>query len=118
MLKRLVAAIVVLTVVGVYSAPAHAQSITQLGQGHGLGRPTVSPYMNLLTWDQFGIAAGYQTLVKPFQNGRRAAAANSAAISQLQNQVNSGGGGGGGTGGSAAMQKHFLNYTHYYSGLR
>ncbi len=83
-------------------------------------RPSVSPYLNLLIPDQFGIPGGnpgqYQTLVEPFIEGRQAAMANRAGINRLQNQVNNGGARGGG--GSAGFHARYMNYSHYYSGIR
>ncbi len=63
------------------------------------GRPTVSPYANMVFADglgQLGVGGGYQTLVRPFVDGRRAINANSAAISRLESQAASGYAGGGG----------------------
>ncbi|HTU26373.1 MAG TPA: hypothetical protein VMF30_13290 [Pirellulales bacterium] len=98
-----------------YAAQAHAQfGLSARGTGHSLGSPTVSPYLNLLTADAFGnvgIGGGYQTLVRPFVDSRRAINANSAAISQLQSGAFGGGGGGGG-----GASSHFRNYSHYYPG--
>jgi len=85
------------------------------GTSHSVGSPTVSPYLNLLAADAFGnvgIGGGYQTMVKPLVDSRKAINANSAAISRLQS--GGGGGGGGGQGGAAK----FLNYSHYYPGAR
>jgi hypothetical protein len=84
------------------------------GGSHSVGGPTVSPYLNLLAADAFGnvgIGGGYQTMVTPLVDSRKAINANSAAISRLQS--GGGGGGGGGRGGAAAK---FLNYSHYYPG--
>jgi hypothetical protein len=112
MVKHLAAVVGALSVLLLFSAPAHAQTaLGALGQKHSLGGPTVSPYLNLLTVDNFGIAAGYQTLVKPFVDGRKATNANSADIARLQNQVSRGGSRGGGGGGGG----YFMNYSHYYS---
>jgi len=93
------------------SSPASAQDPFR--------RPSVSPYLNLLIPDQFGIPGGnpgqYQTLVEPFIDGRNAAMANRAGINRLQNQVNAGARGGGG---SAGFHARYMNYSHYYSGIR
>jgi hypothetical protein len=103
--------------VSLFSAQAHAQAIGPglKGTSHANGSPTVSPYLNLQTVDAFGIQGGYQTLVKPFTDGRKATNANAAAISRLQSQV--GGGGGGGGGGRGGGPGFFMNYSHYYPGL-
>ncbi len=76
--------------------------------------------MNLVTADalgQAGIGGGYQTLVRPFVDQRRAINANSAAVSQLQGQMARGGGGaygGGGGGAGGGASGRFMNYSHYY----
>ena len=83
--------------------------------GRSLGRPTVSPYLNLVTADalgQAGIGGGYQTLVRPFVDQRRAINANAAAVSQLQGQMSRGGG----TGAPVGTSGRFMNYSHYYGG--
>ena len=87
-------------------------------------RPSVSPYLNLLIPDQFGIPGGnpgqYQTMVEPFIEGRKATQANTSALNRLNSQVNGGvrGGGGSGGGGGGSYLNHYMNYSHYYSGLR
>ena len=87
------------------------------GGSHSVASPTVSPYLNLITSDimsqTFGMSGGYQTLVRPLVDGRRAVNANAAAISQLQSQVNYGASGGGGSAGAAK----FRNYSHYYPSM-
>ncbi len=84
-------------------------------------RPSVSPYLNLLIPDQFGIPGGnpgqFQTLVEPFIDGRNAALSNRSALNRLQNQVNAGAGAGPSSG-SAGFHSRFMNYSHYYSGIR
>jgi hypothetical protein len=100
-----------LVAISLFSGKAQAQNLgTNMSRGtsHSIGSPTVSPYLNLLTSDAFGnvgIGGGYQTLVKPLVDSRKAINANSAAISRLAS------GGGGGAGPGAA---HFRNYSHYY----
>ena len=90
----------VLVAASLVASQAHAQTYgggISRGSSHSVGSPTVSPYLNLLAADAFGnvgIGGGYQTLVKPLVDGRKAINSNSAAISRLQ----SGGGGGGGGG--------------------
>jgi hypothetical protein len=96
------------------TSQAHAQTYGSgfaRGSSHSVGSPTVSPYLNLLTADAFGnvgIGGGYQTLVKPFVDSRKAINANSSAISRLAS------GGGGGRGGQSRGGTHFMNYSHYY----
>jgi hypothetical protein len=86
-------------------------------------RPSVSPYLNLLIPDQFGIPGGnpgqYQTLVEPFIEGRKAAQNNQNQLNRLNAQVNGGGrGAGGGSFGAGGYHSRYMNYSHYYSGLR
>ena len=74
----------------------------------------VSPYLNLLS---AGNGAGFGTqhnLVDSLNNNRQANLNNQAGINQLQNQLNGGGAGrrNSGTG------RHFMNYSHYYIGIR
>jgi hypothetical protein len=119
MIKQFAVGAGALLAVAVLFSSARAQNYASLGGKHSLGSPTVSPYLNLQTADQFGIVGGYQTLVKPFFEARKASNANSNAISRLQNQVGSiGGGGGGGGSGAGPAANHFMNFSHYYTGVR
>ncbi len=83
-------------------------------------RPSVSPYLNLLIPDQFGVPGGnpgqYQTLVEPLIQGRQATQANANALGRLNAQVNGRSGRGGGGGGGYTGR--FMNYSHYYTGIR
>jgi hypothetical protein len=94
---------------------AASTASAQMYGGRSLGRPTVSPYLNLVTADalgQAGIGGGYQTLVRPFVDQRRAINANAAAVSQLQGQMSRGGGSGAGA--AVGTAGRFMNYSHYY----
>ena len=87
MTKHLVIVAGVLVATSLFGGQAHAQ---RGGSAHSVGNPTASPYLNLLTADAFGnvgIGGGYQTLVKPLVDGRKAINANSAAISRLASGV-------------------------------
>lgn len=93
-------------------ASAQAYSLSNPTQN----RPTVSPYLNLLQTNQFGISQ-YHSLVRPQLEQRDAAQRNSTQISQLQNQVQSLQAGAGrlrptGRSGHATGQ---LFYSHYYN---
>jgi hypothetical protein len=119
MIKRFAVGAGVLLAVAVLSGQVHAQAMGYGGgmRGHGVGRPTVSPYLNLIASDvlsqSVGTAGGYQTLVKPFVDGRKAINANSAAISQMAAQSAYGG-----YGASAASKgAGFMNYSHYYPAM-
>jgi hypothetical protein len=110
MMKHLVSIVGVLMATSLFAGQAHAQ---RGGSAHGIGSPTVSPYLNLLAADAFGnvgIGGGYQTLVKPLVDGRKAINANSAAISRLAS------GGGAGAARAAPGGNHFMNYSHFYPG--
>jgi hypothetical protein len=107
-----------LIVAALFAGEASAQGIPQSSR-HSIGSPTVSPYLNLLTSDAFGnigIGGGYQTLVRPMVDGRKAINANSAAISQLQAGGYSGRGGGA-VGGAVGAIGKFRNYSHYYPSM-
>jgi hypothetical protein len=110
---------VVLGAVSLFSGQAEAQMLgTGYGAGrHAVGRPTVSPYLNLIASDAlnqtFGFSGGYQTMVRPAVDGRRAINANAAAIAQLQAASSAYGVAGGSQPGRAGV---FMNYSHYYPG--
>jgi hypothetical protein len=82
-------------------------------RGHSVGRPTVSPYLNLVMSDALsqsvGTAGGYQTMVKPLVDSRRAINANSAAISQLEAY--------GVVPRSKTQAGSYRNYSHYYPAM-
>ncbi len=92
------------------------QASAQYG-GYGINYgDVVSPYLNLLAGG--GAASGlpnYQNLVQPIIQNQQSNFNNAAGINQLQGQIN-GNGGGGGRAGSAS--RYFMNYSHYYIGIR
>ena len=53
-----------------------------------LSRPTVSPYLNLLRVDGFGLTANYQTLVRPQIEQRELAVLQEQENFRLQQQLN------------------------------
>src|SRR5271156_1504817 len=84
------------------AGPGHAQQILAsprlggyptgglpdpIGAG-GVGRPAVSPYMNLQVADALGMAGAYQTLVQPFVQQQLTNNGQTASIQRLQRQVN------------------------------
>lgn len=96
----------------VNDAAAQAYSLSSPTQN----RPTVSPYLNLLQTNQFGISQ-YHSLVRPQLEARDASQRNSAQISQLQSQVqsfqaNANRSRAGGRSGHVTSQ---LYYSHYYN---
>ena len=117
MIRQFALGVGVLAALALFSGQAHAQAMGfgSAARGHSLGRPSVSPYLNLIASDALaqtvGTAGGYQTLVRPFVDSRRAINANASAISQLQAQ-----GAYGVAGGRSKAGAH-LNYSHYYPGM-
>jgi len=119
MIRRFAFGAGVLLALAVFSAQAHAQAMGygSSARGHSVGRPTVSPYLNLVMSDALsqtvGTAGGYQTMVKPLVDSRRAINANSAAISQLE-QAQS-------VYGVVPRSKNqagvYRNYSHYYPAM-
>jgi hypothetical protein len=77
---------------------------------------TVSPYLNLLSAGNGAGLGTQQNLVDSLINNKQANINTAAGINQLQNQINGGGRGGGR--GNPSMSRHFMNYSHYYIGIR
>jgi hypothetical protein len=76
--------------------------------------PTVSPYLNLLGSNNFGVT-NYQSLVRPLINQGSAIQNQGASLSNLQQAFGAqyyGGRRGGATTGHATF---FMNYSHYYN---
>lgn len=82
-------------------------------------RPTVSPYLNLLQTNQFGITP-YHTLVRPQLEAREALQQQGSNIQRLQQQqarqqqAFRGARGGMGTL-RTGHETRFMNYSHYYT---
>src|SRR4029079_6348897 len=81
-MKRAALGLLVVVAVSLLADQAFAQAYTP-------SRPAVSPYLNLLNTNRFGIS-NYQTLVRPLIEQREAAQQNQANIQQLQQQFQSG----------------------------
>ena len=90
------------------SRSASAQGIYR-GTSDNPNGPTVSPYLNLLSSDQFGVT-NYQSLVRPLVNQGNAIQRQGGAIQRLQQQSYSAAGPRAGTGHSS----YFMNYSHFY----
>jgi hypothetical protein len=112
-------AAVVAALVLLSPAAAPAQNISQYSNIYQ--RPTVSPYLNLLNNNQFGIST-YQTTVRPQIEEREAIQRNAASLQALQQQFQQGqqalpysGRGGGRYGSSTGHPTRFMNYSHYYN---
>jgi hypothetical protein len=105
--------------VGGYSSGPDAP----IGAG-GVGRPAVSPYMNLQVADALGMAGAYQTLVQPFVFQRQVSNTQQASIQKLQQQVttvetaNSMNRRPGQIMRDTGHQTRNLNYSHYYPTTR
>ncbi len=108
-LAFLLSAIVVAT-----SMPARAQERYRGASDNPVG-PTVSPYLNLLNRDQFGIT-NYQSLVRPLVQQGNAINRQGNELSRLQQQMPRPRSGGiGGYGSATGHVTFFMNYTHYYA---
>ena len=114
-MKRLVFVSAVLIALGIFSEPAAAQSYDPYS------RPTVSPYLNLLQTNRFGIT-NYQTLVRPMIEQRQSNIQQQANIQQLQQQFQASSFATGRADAVGGMRntghptRHF-NYLHYYQQL-
>lgn len=76
--------------------------------------PTVSPYLNLLGTNQFGVT-NYQSLVRPLINQGNAIQRQQGSLNSLQQQFNAQGAGVGRGTGHATF---FMNYSHFYYNAR
>jgi hypothetical protein len=106
----------------VFAAPglAFAQGWNGFG-GHSdnPNGPTVSPYMNLLqNNNQLNSTPAYQSLVKPLVDQRNAIQRQGSGLQRLQQQVQGGGSGSGTTGGGTGHSTRFMNYSHFYTGIK
>lgn len=76
--------------------------------------PTVSPYLNLLQNNAFGIT-NYQSLVKPLINQGSAIDRQANSINRLQRQVSQPSYAGRGGARATGHRSYFMNYSHFYS---
>ena len=113
-MRRAVFALLTLACVSLVADQANAQG----GYTPGASRPTVSPYLNLIGTNRFGVS-NYQTLVRPLIEQREASLQNQANIQQLQQQFQSNQaaamrrGSTGGVGQTGHPSRYFT-YLHYY----
>lgn len=70
-----------------FALPSAANAQAYRGYSSGVNGPTVSPYLNLLQRNQFGLPA-YQSLVRPEFEARNAIAQQELNLQQLQQRVN------------------------------
>jgi hypothetical protein len=112
-----------------FATPAFAQGLG--GYAAGLGdynmnpysSPAVSPYLNLGVNPNNGLS-NYQTLVRPMIDERAEMMRQTATLQQLQRQVRQGPIGTvskdfkGQDPNERPGAKHFMHYSHYFSGLR
>lgn len=75
--------------------------------------PTVSPYLNLLNTDQFGVT-NYQSLVRPLVQQGNAINRQGNELNRIQQQISSPRGGYGGA--ATGHTTFFMNYSHFYPG--
>jgi hypothetical protein len=90
------------------------------GRGDNPVGPTVSPYLNLLQSNAFGVT-NYQSLVRPLVDQGNAINRQGNSLNRIQQQLNTPGGaaGGGGYRGSGGSRGTghttlFMNYSHFY----
>ncbi|MEX0679721.1 MAG: hypothetical protein WD063_21810 [Pirellulales bacterium] len=86
---------------------------TYMGRADNPVGPTVSPYLNLLQNNGFGVT-NYQSLVKPLINQGNAIQQQGHSIGNLQRQVSQQAYGAGGTRRGTGHATYFMNYGHYY----
>ena len=108
-------------VAAVFSLPSAVQAQAYRGYSSGVNGPTVSPYLNLLQRNQFGLPS-YQTLVRPEFEARNAIARQELNLQQLQQQVNNqspeASRRGRGSGTNVRRTGHpayYSEYSHYYN---
>jgi hypothetical protein len=85
-----------------------------MGSADNPNGPTVSPYLNLLQSNTFGVT-NYQSLVKPLIEQSSAIRRQGRAINQVQQQLYSGPNYGASPSGRGS---HFMFYSHFYPGMR
>ncbi len=112
--RTLSVAVLALAALAFCSREASAQWGGVGGYGVSYG-DMVSPYLNLLSQNSSAGFGAYQNLVQTFENDRNFNQRLQGNINQLQNQVN---GGGVGRGSRTSYGRHYMNYSHYYLGIR
>ena len=108
-------ALATLAIAIVVAAPsaASAQNFYR-GSSDNPNGPTVSPYLNLLQSNAFGVT-NYQSLVKPLIEQSSAIRSQGRAINQVQRQLYSGANAGASPSGRGS---HFMFYSHFYPNMR
>ena len=91
--RTLLPVLIATLLTGLMAASAHAQQRLPRGSSDNPVGPTVSPYLNLLGADQFGIT-NYQSLVRPLVDQGNAINRQAGSINRLQQQIGQGAGGG------------------------
>ena len=98
---------------------APQSAMAQYSGGQYMGRadnpvgPTVSPYLNLLQNNGFGVT-NYQSLVKPLINQGNAIQQQGHSIGNLQRQVSQQAYGASSSRRGTGHATYFMNYSHYY----
>lgn len=86
-MKRLILRTLVLAaLLAAAISPALADHPTNPARDVFLDRPTVSPYLNLLTRNQFGIST-YHSIVRPMMEQREQSRQQSSQIQRMQQQM-------------------------------
>jgi hypothetical protein len=116
MTPRILAFALAALALAVASESALAQGPFYAGSSDNPIGPTVSPYLNLLNGNQFGVT-NYQSLVRPLIDQGSAINRQGNTLNRLQQQVgaqSAGGGYGAGRGGTG-HPTYFMFYSHFYS---
>ena len=100
-------------------ASADAALAQYTGRSDSPYGPTTSPYLNLLqNNNQFNPVSTYNTLVKPIVDQNNAINRQGSNLNRLQGQVNSGASASSGGGNATGHSSFFMNYSHFYRGVR
>lgn len=110
-LHLLALTVLAIAIVAVVPNVASAQGFYR-GSSDSPNGPTVSPYMNLLQSNAFGVT-NYQSLVKPLIDQGSAIRNQGRAINQVQQQLYSGAGGA-----PSGRGSRFMYYSHFYPNMR
>lgn len=113
MIRRVLFSLVVVLLLAAGSQRAEAQGNYRGSSDNPVG-PTVSPYLNLLQNDQFGVT-NYQSLVKPLVQQGNAINRQGNELRNIQQQISTPRGGGY-SGSGTGHATFFMNYSHYYPG--
>jgi hypothetical protein len=120
MMRTQAFAVAVVAIGSFFAATNTSSAQYNPGYNYLQSRPTVSPYLNLLNNNSFGIP-NYQTMVRPEVEARDAINRQGASLQQLQQQFREASQGGRQYQPGVSRTGHgarYMNYSHYYSGIR